>query len=77
MKSGVTSVAYHLRQKALNLAHRHSARIHGDDLVVEAGEASLVFADELRLEFVLPIPRHLDAQRPVVGQNVLPLLPLR
>jgi len=31
-----------LGQKGLDLAHRHAARVHGDDLVVKAGEAPLV-----------------------------------
>jgi cation/acetate symporter len=30
---------------ALDLAHRHAACVHGDDLVVKAGEAALMLAN--------------------------------
>jgi hypothetical protein len=58
-----------LGEKRLNLAHRQAARIERNDLVVEAGEAALVFANELRLERALAIARHLDWHRAVVGQH--------
>ena len=61
----------HLGQEALDLAHRHAARVHGDDLVVKAGEAPLVLADELRLEAAGAVARHLDGQRAGVGQHRL------
>ena len=60
-----------LEQEALDLAHRHAARIHGDDLVVEAREAALVLGDQDRLEAALAVARHLDAHRTSVGQHSL------
>jgi len=60
-----------LGQEALDLAHGHAARVHGHDLVVEAGEAAFVLGDEQRLEAALTVSRHLDAKRPVLGQNRL------
>ena len=41
----LTSVA---SMVATDLAHRHAARVHRDDLVVEVGETALVFGDQLR-----------------------------
>ncbi|CAM5602904.1 hypothetical protein ATER59S_05514 [Aquamicrobium terrae] len=43
-------------QVAADLAHAHAARIHGDDLVVELGEAALIFGDRLRIERAGPVP---------------------
>jgi hypothetical protein len=40
-------------------------------LVVEAGEAPLVLGDEQRLERTIPVARHVDAQRAVLGQHGL------
>lgn len=45
----------HLGQEALDLAHRYAACVHGDDLVVKAGEAALMLANELRLERALAV----------------------
>lgn len=42
--------AVELLQMPADLAHRHAARIHEDDLVVEIGKAALVFGDQLRIE---------------------------
>jgi hypothetical protein len=50
---------------------RISARVHGDDLVVKAGEAPLVCVDELRLEAAGSVAGHFDGQRPGVGQRRL------
>ncbi|MCY1529164.1 hypothetical protein D9M68_642970 [compost metagenome] len=60
-----------LQQEALDLAHRHAARVHGHDLVVEAGEAAFVLGDEHRLEAAGTVARHFDAQWPVACQNGL------
>ncbi|KEI30350.1 hypothetical protein CQ06_07610 [Ralstonia solanacearum] len=60
-----------LQQEALDLAHGHAPGIHGDDLVVEALEASLVFGNEQRFEAAITVTRHLDADRTVLGQNRL------
>jgi hypothetical protein len=55
-------------KKALNLAYRHAPRVHRNDLVIEAGKAPFVLADELRLERAFSVTRHLDAQRCIAGQ---------
>lgn len=60
-----------LGEETLDLAHGHAARVHSHDLVVEAGEASLVLGDQDRLERALPVARHLDTQRPVLVQHGL------
>ncbi|CFU00855.1 Uncharacterised protein [Burkholderia pseudomallei] len=57
-----------LRQKALDLAHRHTARVHRDNLVVEACEPSLVFRYQDRLETAVAITRNLQPQGPLFGQ---------
>ena len=72
IRSGETSTRVHLAEERLDLAHGEPARIQRDDLVVEAGEASLVFADQARLERAGAIARDLERQRPVVGQHRLP-----
>jgi hypothetical protein len=71
MNSGDTSVAVLIAQEPLDLAHRHPARVHGHDLVVEAREATLVLGNEQRLEAALPVARHIQPQRPVLGQHRL------
>jgi hypothetical protein len=45
---------------SLDLARAHAARVHGDDLVVEAGEARLALTDDLRLVPAVSIPRRLQ-----------------
>ena len=49
----------------------HAARVHGHDLVVEAGEAPLVLGDEQRLEAAVAIARHLHTQWTIVGEHRL------
>ena len=56
---------------AADLAHRHPARIHRDDLVVEIREPALVFGDQLRIERPGPIPRHRQRHLRGAGQNRL------
>jgi hypothetical protein len=56
----------------LNLADCQPARVQRDDLVVEAREAPLVFAYQLRLERPLAIARDLNRDRPLVGEDGLP-----
>ncbi|TDN78972.1 hypothetical protein EV664_1148 [Stakelama pacifica] len=43
-----------------DLAHRHPARVHRHDLVVEVGEAALVFGDQLRVERPGPVARNVQ-----------------
>ena len=76
IRSGETSTPYISREKRLNLAHGEPARIERDDLVVEAGEAALVFADQPRLERAVPVARHRERQRAVIGQHRLPARPI-
>ena len=54
-----------------DLAHAHAARIHGNDLLVEARKASLVFGDELRIERRLPIPRDIQLDPAGLGRHRL------
>jgi hypothetical protein len=49
--------AVELLKVAAYLAHRHAARINGDDLGVEIGKAALVFGDQLRVECAGPVAR--------------------
>src|ERR1035441_9428805 len=51
--------AVHLLEMALDLARRHAARVHRDDLVVEAGPARLSLSHDLGLERGLAIARRL------------------
>jgi hypothetical protein len=68
--------AVHVREKRLNLAHREPARIERDDLVIEAREASLMFADQPRLETAVPVARHGERQRAVIRQDGLAAAPI-
>jgi hypothetical protein len=61
----------HFREEALDFPHGHPARVQRQNLVVEAGEAALVFGDQPRLEGALTIPRHVNPQRTVIGQHRL------
>src|SRR4028118_1317307 len=51
--------AVELAQVALDLAGAHPPRVHGHDLVAEAGEAALVLGDQLRVEGRQPVARAL------------------
>ncbi len=59
----------HLGEEGLNLAHRQAPRVEGEDLVVKAREPARVLGNELRLERARAIARHLEIQRPVVGED--------
>ena len=63
--------AVELAQVALDLAGAHAAGVHGDDLVVEAGEAALVLGDELRVEGRQPVARDLQLELAGAGQHRL------
>src|SRR6202044_669135 len=56
-----------LLQVSGDLARAHAPRIHRYDLVVEAREARLSFADDLRLERTVAVPRRLQRQLPEVA----------
>jgi len=51
----------------LNLATRHAARIHRNDLVVEAVKARLPFFDELRLERTGAVARNINVELPALA----------
>ena len=63
-------------EKSLDLPRRHAAGVHGDDLVVESGEAPLVLADQHRLEAPLTVAGDIDPQRTVLGQHRLGARPI-
>jgi hypothetical protein len=54
--------AIHFLQVRLDLAHRHTAGMQREDLVVESLPASLVLLDDLRIEGAMPVAGHLDGQ---------------
>jgi len=56
---------------ARNLPGTHAARIHRDDLVIEAGKATLILGDQLRIEATGPIAWHLDLDPSAVGRHRL------
>jgi len=60
-----------LQQETLNLPHAHAAGVHRDDLVVEAGEASLARGDRHRIECAFAVARNLDVEKVVVGRDAL------
>ena len=63
--------AVDLGQVRLDVARRQPARVEREDLVVEALEAPLALADDLRLEAAVAVPRRLDPDRPVLGRKRL------
>jgi hypothetical protein len=63
--------AVRLGQKALDLSDGHALGVHGDELVVEAGEAARMIRDQDRLEHAVAIPGELDRQRPFLGEHRL------
>jgi len=56
---------------ALDLPDRHTSGVQRDDLVVETIQARLALGHDLRLEAAVAITRHLDLDRPVLGQHRL------
>ena len=70
-RSGETLQSVRPQQMALNLTHAHAARVHADDVVIEAGQPALILADQLRLEARLAIARNVQLQFAVGRQNRL------
>jgi hypothetical protein len=68
--------AIHLREKTLDLAYRHPTGIEGQDLVVKPCEAPLVFRNEPRFERPVAIARHVQGERPVIGEHGLAACPV-
>lgn len=60
-----------VQQEGLDLAYGHASGVHGDDLVVEACEASLVFGNQQRLKAAVSVTRHFDTNRAVLSQHRL------
>ncbi len=55
-----------------DLAGAHAPRVHRHDLLIEAGEAPLVFGDQLRVEAGLPVARYVDRQLARISRDRLP-----
>lgn len=70
MSCGETSSPY-FQQMSLDLANGQAARIHPDHLVVEAGQASLVLGDKLRLERREAVARNIERQRAIRREHRL------
>ena len=60
-----------LMQVALDLAHRHAARIQRQDAVVEAVEPALALRNDRRLKAAVAVARNLQVDLAVLGQNRL------
>ena len=55
----------------LDLAGGHPAGVQGDDLLVQTGQPPLALLDQLRLEVALAIPRSVDPNPTLIGQERL------
>ena len=62
---------------AADLFVGHPARVHRDDLVVEAMPVRLALGDDLGFETRVAIPGHLDRESPCSVPNVFEAVPLR
>src|SRR5947209_1406419 len=56
---------------ALDLAHRHAARVQAENLLVKAVEPGLALGDQQWLEAAGPVAWHSDVDLAVVGQDRL------
>src|SRR5690606_1072552 len=54
-----------------DLPRAHSARVHRDNLVVEAGEPALVLGDQLGIEAALAVARNVDLDLAGVRHHAL------
>src|SRR2546423_11360865 len=61
---------------SLDLARRHSSRVHRQNLVIEAVEPALMLWNDLRLEISFPISRHLDLNLTEIALQLLPTFPV-
>jgi hypothetical protein len=68
--------AVHLAQMSLDVARAHAARVHRNDLVVEARPAALVLGQNLRLEAPVAIARHPDLHRAEITLHSFPAVPV-
>jgi hypothetical protein len=65
-----------LLEMAPNVAHAHAARVHGDDLVIQAVDPGLALGDQARLEAALPVARHLDLEQAALTPHRLAANPV-
>jgi hypothetical protein len=56
---------------ALDLAHRHAARIEAENFLVKAVEPGLALGDQQRLEAAGPVARNGNLDLAIVGQDGL------
>jgi hypothetical protein len=68
--------AIKLAQMPDDLAGAHAPRIHGDHLVIEAGEAALISGNQLGIEARLPIARDLQIQLAGIRHDRLAAIPV-
>jgi len=61
---------------ALDLTRRHAARVHRQNLVVEALEPCLMLRQDLRLEAAIAISRRFHHHRPEIALNRLGSCPV-
>lgn len=61
----------HLRQVRGDVTGGHPLRIQRDDRLVEAGQAALMLAHDLRLKRPRPVPRDLDRHLADIGADRL------
>ena len=63
--------AVKIMQMSHDLARAHAARVHRDDLLIEAGKASLIFGDQLRIEARLPVAGNINHKLAGIGHHRL------
>ncbi len=69
--SRLTPAPVQVADVGLDLAGAHPARVQGNDLLIQAGQAPLVLGDQLRLKLAFAVAGNGDLDRPVVGQQRL------
>ena len=67
----------HLLQLGLDVADAHAARVHRDDLLIEAGHARLVLPHQLGLKRAVPVPWDANRDFTLLALEHLPLEPFR
>ena len=60
-----------LGQVRRDVTHRHAAGVEGEDLVVQPGQPSLAFLDQLRLKAAVAVARGADLDGPQIGAHRL------
>ena len=62
----------HLFQVTLNIARAHAARIHRQNLLVEAREAAFMLGNDFWFEGPITVARHFELHRPEVSLYLFP-----